>query len=164
MIGPVPFDTEAHSTASFDCGVEGLDRFLKERAAKNIVGGGSVTWVVLDNGQEVIAYYAAATGSALHGEVSGRVRRNQPQPIPALVLGRLAVDTRHQGKRLGAALLRHFLQKVIEISATVGVRLVVVHAKNDEARDFYLKYGFSPSPVDEFVLHLLVQDLRASLS
>lgn len=164
MIGPVPFDTEAHSTASFDCGVEELNRFLKERAARNIIGGGSVTWVVLDDSHEVVAYYAAATGSVLHGEVTGRVRRNQPQPIPALVLARLAVDTRHQGKRLGAALLRHFLQKVVEISASVGVRLVVVHAKNDEARDFYMKYGFSSSPIDEFVLHLLVQDLRSSLS
>jgi len=87
------------------------------------------------------------------------VRRNQPDEIPAILLARLAVDENHQGAGLGPALLKHFILKSIEVSAMVGVRLLLVHAMDEEARDFYLHFDFEPSPVDDLTLMLLLSDV-----
>ncbi len=164
MIGPEPFGPGRHRTEAFDCGDAALNDWLRRRASQNMSGGGSVTWVVTDDSHRVIGYYAAATGSVGHHSASGRARRNQPDPLPSIVLGRLAVDRQHQAAGLGAALLKHFLTVVLEVAGRVGVRIVLVHAKGREARGFYERYGFVPSSVDEFVLHLLVEDLRRSLT
>jgi GNAT superfamily N-acetyltransferase len=91
-----------------------------------------------------------------------RAARNQPDPLPAVLLGRLAVDTEHKGRDLAAALLKHFVLKSLEVAELTGVRLLLVHAKNETARQFYMKYGFEPSPVDDMTLIMLVKDLRAT--
>jgi GNAT superfamily N-acetyltransferase len=162
--GPVVFDPTHHDVSSFDSGEPALDNWLQTRAGKNAASGASRTWVAVDETDRVIAFYASATGAVLRAEVTSRVRRTQPEPIPTVVLARLAVDRRAQGAGLGAALLKHFLAKTLEVAEVVGVRLIVVHAKSETAVGFYSRYGFVASPVDDFVLHLLVQDLRSSLS
>lgn len=87
--------------------------------------------------------------------------RNQLDPLPAIVLGHLPVDTRHQGQGLAAALLKHFLLKVLEVADRTGVRLALVNAKDGAAADFYRRFGFEPSPIDDLTLMLLVKDIRA---
>jgi len=84
------------------------------------------------------------------------MRRNQPDILPAVLLSRLAVHRDYQGRGLAAALLKHFMLKAIEVSERVGVRVVLVHAKEDRVRGFYEKYGFIPSPVDPLTLFLLL--------
>jgi GNAT superfamily N-acetyltransferase len=82
--------------------------------------------------------------------------RRQPDEIPAILLGRMAVDSKHKGQGLGAALLKHFMLKAIEVANSVGVRVVLVHAKDDDARAFYKHYDFSESPMDPLTLMMLL--------
>lgn len=110
---------------------------------------------------QVVAYYASSTAVVLRSEATKRAARNQPDPLPALLLGRLAVDETWQGRGLGAALLKHFILKSLEVAELTGVRVLLVHAANPEAAAFYQRFGFEPSPVDELTLMLLVKDVLA---
>jgi GNAT superfamily N-acetyltransferase len=157
-VGPVLLGPD-HILAGFDCGKEALNDWLAQHALSNQQTGTSRTWVVTDETQRVVAFYASATAVVLRSEATSKARRNQPEQIPAVLLGRMAVDAKHKGKGLGAALLKHFLVKAIEVSQAVGVRLLLVHAKDDEARSFYEHYEFERSPIDGFTLMLLVQDI-----
>lgn len=143
-----------HDLRAFDCGEPSLDDWLKRRAAGNQSGGASRTFVLVDDCAGVLAYYALAAGAVSHELATGGVRRNMPDPIPVLVLGRLAVDRRVQGQRLGAALLRDAVQRAMNVAEHAGVRALLVHALNDGARQFYGRYGFEPSPVDPMTLML----------
>lgn len=158
--GPVPLDAD-HVLADFHCGDDALDVWLAARALRNQADGSSRTWVVLD-GRRVAAYYASSTAVLLRASAPGRVARNQPDPLPALLLGRLAVDAGYQGQGLGAALLKHFLLKSLEVAQLVGVRLLLVHAATPEAAAFYEHHGFERSPIDELTLLVLVTDLARS--
>ena len=155
--GPVPLDAD-HGLADFHCGDNALDAWLPTRGLRNQADGSSRTWVVLD-GRRVVAYYASSTAVLLRASAPGRVARNQPDPLPALLLGRLAVDVAYQGQSLGAALLKHFLLKSLEVAELVGVRLLLVHAATPEATAFYRHHGFQPSPIDDLTLLLLVKDV-----
>lgn len=157
-VGPVLLAHD-HSLAGFDCGKEALNSWLTQRALGNQSSAASRTWVVVDESEVVVAYYASATASLLRASATTKGRRNQPDEIPAVLLARLAVDLKHQGRGLGSALLKHFILKAKEVSQVVGVRLVLVHAKDPEARDFYLRYEFVPSPVDDLLLMLPIQDI-----
>ncbi|ATO65088.1 N-acetyltransferase [Mycobacterium avium subsp. hominissuis] len=147
----------------FDCGNDVLNEWLRTKALHNQREGGSRTWVVLD-GRRVVAFYASSTAVLMRSRATKRAARNQPDPLPAVLLGRLAVDANHQGRGLAAALLKHFILKSLEVAELTGVRLLLVHANNDTARRFYLRYGFEPSPVDDLTLMLLVKDVRPSPS
>ena len=149
-----------HNTDGFDCGDETLDAWLQRIAPRNQREGSSRTWVITD-GSRVVAYYASSAAVLARAEATGRVGRNQPDPLPAMLLGRLAVDREHQGCGLAAALLKHFLLKVLEVAAHTGVRVALVHAANETAADFYRHYGFEPSPVDDLTLMLLVKDIAS---
>jgi GNAT superfamily N-acetyltransferase len=100
----------------------------------------------------------------MRSRATKRAARNQPDPLPAVLLGRLAVDAEYQGRGLAAALLKHFVLKSLEVAELTGVRLLLVHAKNDSARRFYFRYGFEQSPVDDMTLMLLVKDVGPSSS
>ncbi len=147
-----------HDTDDFDCGDETLDNWLKHVAPRNQREGSSRTWVVTA-GARVVAYYASSAAVLARAEATGRAARNQPDPLPAMLLGRLAVDSEHRGRGLGAALLKHFLLKVLEVAAHTGVRVALVHAANDAAARFYRHYGFEPSPIDDLTLIVLVKDI-----
>lgn len=151
---------EAHAVDEFDCGEDHLNTWLRRRALRNQADGSSRIWVVAD-GPTVVGFYASSTAVLLRASATRRSARNQPDPLPALLLGRLAVDQKLQGRGLGAALLKHFLLKSIEIADITGVRILLVHAKDQSAAAFYQRYGFEPSPIDDLTLMLLVKDLRA---
>ena len=149
----------SHDVEGFDCGNEALNAWLQRRAARNQREGSSRTWVVTDR-TRVVGYYASATAVVARTEATGRAARNQPDPLPAMLLGRLAVDREHQGRGLATALLKHFLLKALEVADLTGLRLVLVHAKDRQAAGFYRHFGFEPSPIDDLTLMLLLKDIR----
>jgi GNAT superfamily N-acetyltransferase len=154
LFGPVVLAGE-HYVDDFQCGSEPLDAWIKTRARANQASGASRTWVVLE-GQVVVAYYASASAAVIREAAPKAMRRNQPEILPAVLLSRLAVHSDHQGRGIAAALLKHFMLKAFEVSERVGVRVVLVHAKEDGVRGFYEKYGFIQSPVDHLTLFLLL--------
>lgn len=159
FIGPELL-TEHHVLDGFDCRDENLNDWLAGKAHRNQIEGSSRTWVVTTDGR-VVAFYASSTAVVLRAEATKRAARNQPDPLPALLLGRLAVDGKLQGHGLGAALLKHFIVKSLEVAQITGVRVLLVHAKTAEVAAFYRRYGFEPSPIDDLTLMLLVKDITA---
>jgi GNAT superfamily N-acetyltransferase len=135
----------AHQVAGFDCGEAVLDDWLKRRALTNQASGASRTFVVADADGQVRGYHALAAGAVAHAFATNKVRRNMPDPVPVLVLGRLAVDRRAQGLHLGAALLRDAVERALVVSAQAGVRALLVHALHERAKQFYEHYGFQAS-------------------
>jgi GNAT superfamily N-acetyltransferase len=152
--------TATHDVTDFDCGDQALNDWLQQRAASNQREGSSRTWVVTDPTGRVVAYYASSTAALTRTEATKRAARNQPDPLPAMLLGRLAVDQQHQGRGLAAALLKHFLLKALEVAAITGLRIVLIHAKDPQAASFYHHYGFEPSPIDDLTLMLLTKDIQ----
>jgi GNAT superfamily N-acetyltransferase len=146
--------TQDHQVNSFSCGESALDEWLKRRALANNVSGASRTFVVDDDDLHVIGYYALAAGAVTHQESTRAIRQNMPDPVPVMVLARLAVDVRAQGIKLGAALLRDAVQRCQLVSQNAGVRAMLVHALNDQARQFYEYYGFRAAPSHPMTLML----------
>jgi GNAT superfamily N-acetyltransferase len=159
LVGPELLG-ENHVLDGFDCGDERLNDWLAGKARRNQVEGASRTWVVTAE-DRVVAFYASSTAVVLRAQATKRAARNQPDPLPALLLGRLAVDEKWQGHGLGAALLKHFILKSLEVAQITGVRVLLVHAKTAEVAAFYMRYGFEPSPIDDLTLMLLVKDITA---
>lgn len=151
-----------HVLDGFDSGVASLDDWLRRRARANQADGASRTYVTC-NGDVVIGYYALASGSIATHDAIGRFRRNMPDPIPVVVLGRLAVDRKYHGHRLGSALVRDAALRVLAAAGEIGVRGLVVHAISEEAKAFYLSLGFLQSPTHDMTLMIPIGDLRRSL-
>lgn len=143
-----------HDLSAFACGEASLDDWLKRRALANQLSGASRTFAVPDEKRFVVGYYALAAGAVAHEGATGGVRRNMPDPIPVLVLGRLAVAQRAQGLNLGAALLQDAVFRAMAVSENAGVRALLVHALNESARAFYKHHGFQESPLDPLTLML----------
>ncbi len=156
---PMPL-TEHHLTVGFSCGEDSLDQWLKQRSLKNQIQGASRTFVVCD-GARVVAYYVLASGAVTSQGATGRFRRNMPDPIPVVVLGRLAVDLTLHGKGFGRSLVRDAGLRVIQAASAIGIRGMVVHALTDEAKAFYEKVGFESSPIDAHFLMIALSDLAA---
>jgi GNAT superfamily N-acetyltransferase len=110
-----------------------------------------------------MAYYSLASSAVTTNDAPGRFRRNMPDPIPVVVLGRLAVDKSVHGKGVGRALVRDAGLRVIQVAETIGIRGMLVHALSEDVREFYLKVGFEPSPGDPMLLMITLADLEASL-
>jgi GNAT superfamily N-acetyltransferase len=144
----------AHRLDDFSCGETVLDEWLKRRALVNQLSGASRTFVVADPDQRVFGYYAMAAGAASHQAATSSVRRNMPDPVPVMVLARLAVDHRAQGLKLGGALLQDAVNRAVAVSQNAGVRALLVHALDDRAKEFYKHYGFQASPLDPMTLML----------
>ncbi len=159
---PVLLD-ETHQLDSFSCGVQPLDDWLKRRARGNAKSGASHTYVACE-GVSVVGYYALAAGAVDIVAAPGRVRRNMPDPIPIIVLGRLAIDVTQQGQGLGRALFRDAGLRVLQAANIIGVRAVLVDAISDEAKAFNLALGMVVSPLDPMTLMVTLADLRASLA
>ena len=159
FIAPQPLAV-VHRTDLFDCGEPSLDEWLRRRALANQSSGASRTFVVLDADRNVCADYSLAAGAVSHSGATGAVRRNMPDPIPVMVLARLAVDRRAQGMDLGGALLKDAVSRVVAISKEAGVRALLVHALNDRARQFYEHYGFQASPVHPMTLMLRLSMIK----
>ena len=140
-----------------------LDEWLKRRARANHAAGASRVFVVAEE-RRVIGYYALASGAIAGAGSVGRFRRNMPEPIPVVLLGRLAIDRARQGSGLGRALFRDCALRVAHAADTLGIRGIVVHAISDRARSFYLALGFDPSPTEPMTLMVTLADLRHLLA
>jgi GNAT superfamily N-acetyltransferase len=161
-IGAPEHLTPAHDLEAFDSGVPALDDWLKRRALANEEAGGSRTYVVSAGGR-VVGYNALATGAVAQEAATGRVRRNMPDPVPVMVLARLAVDRACQERGLGAGLLRDAILRILQAAQFGGIRAILVHAISEEAKRFYERHGFVESPVDPMTLMITVADAKRAL-
>ena len=151
-----------HDLADFDSGEPSLDDWLKRRAAKNQANGSSRTYVVCE-GETVIGYYCLAAGAIGHAEAPSTVKRNRPDPVPVLILGRLAIHKDHHQKGIGTALLNDAIRRAIQAASIAGVTALLVHAISEQARRFYLSRGFIESPVKPMTLCLLLATVEQAL-
>lgn len=142
-------------TQEFDCGVSVLNDWLKKRAQVNHLSGASRTYVATV-GKRIVAYYCLSAGSIQHAAAPGKIRRNMPEPVPVVVMGRLAVDARFQKRGVGPLLLLHAGEQTKELAKGVGIRALLVHVKDEAAAHFYKRFGFIESPVDRLTLMTLV--------
>ena len=149
-------------TSQFSCGDETLDRWLRRYALMNHVGGGARTYVTTQ-GSQVVGYYALAATSVQRADATPRAARRTPQPVPAVLLGRLAVDQKEHGHGFGSHLLRDAIIRTLSAAEIVGVRVLLVHAASEDVRRFCLCFDFEPSPTDPLHLMLLLKDARASM-
>ena len=146
--------TADHQLNTFKCGETSLDEWLKRRALLNQASGASRTFVVVDDNHTVMGYYALAAGAVHHQDATRSIRQNMPDPLPVMVLARLAVDLRAQGMQLGAGLLRDAVERSLAVAQNAGVRALLVHALHERAKQFYLYFGFQASPVHPLTLML----------
>lgn len=153
--------TEQHDVSRFDSGIPELNVWLQRRALANETSGASRTYVVSGEGR-VVGYYALATGAVAQHAI-GKVRRNMPEPIPVMVLGRLAVDRAYQGRGLGSALLRDALMRTFNAASIVGIRAVLLHAVSEDAKRFYERAGFTSSSVDPMTMMITLADVERAL-
>ena len=163
--GAVQKLSTSHDTGTFDCGKEALGRFLKRYALINQKANSAQTYVVCRGGSDAVAgYYSLTVGGVEHVEAPKRITQGLARhPVPVMLLARLAVDRSEQGYGLGKALLRDALLRTAQAADIAGIRALIVHAKDEEARAFYERFDFEPSPTDPFHLFLLMKDLKALL-
>jgi GNAT superfamily N-acetyltransferase len=151
-----------HDLSQFQCGEPVLDDWLKKRALQNEGSGASRTYVVCV-GKRVVAYYALAVGAVAHVDAPGRVRRNMPDPVPVMVIGRLAIDQSIQGQGVGPALLRDAILRTLQAGEIAGIRAMLVHAISERAKRFYEKWGLVSSPVEPLTLMITVAEARRAV-
>lgn len=149
-----------HSIEGFDCGREELNRYLKRYAWQNQQAGAAQTYLGLA-GDVVVGYHTLAVGEVSREEAPERVAKGLARhPIPIMLLARLAVDHSWQGQGVGKALLKDAMQRTLRAADIAGIRAFAVHAKDEEARAFYQKFDFLPSPTDPMHLFVLLKDVR----
>lgn len=174
MIADSPGDSEGslssveklakhHDASAFDCGKPPLDDWLKRFALTNQQNDSARTYVI-HRGGRVAGYYSLSAGAVRPEESPARVAKGLAKhPIGVILLARLAVDRREHGTGLGKKLLADALTRALAAADAIGARAVLVHALDDDAKAFYEKFGFEPSPLDTRQLMLLMKDLRATL-
>lgn len=156
---PIPIDPK-YEIIDFDCESEPLNLYLKRYAWQNHQSGSSRTYVSLRD-QKIVGYYTLSYGSVSPENTPKRVTKGLGRyPVPVMVLGRLAVDKTEKGQGLGKGLLKDALLRTLQASEIAGLRAILVHAKDEGAKQFYLKFGFEASPVEQFDLFLLLKDLK----
>jgi len=149
--------------ADFDCGELSLNEWLKKRAFRNHLTGASRCFV-LCAGKAVIGYYSLSAGAISHEAAPKAMRRNMPNPLPILLLGRLAVDTRYHKQGIGQGLLRDAMLRAVNVSGDAGVFALLVHAISDQAKQFYLSRGFVESPLQPMTLLMTIETIRSILA
>jgi len=150
IVAPEPLGA-SHDLIGFDCGEPSLNQWLAGRADKNEKTGASRTYVLTDD-QRVIGYFSLANGHVSRAIAPGAISRNMPDPIPVIIMGRLAVHINYQRKGLGSDLLRDAFLRARKASEISAARALLIHALNDKAKRFYLHHGFFKSPVDPLTL------------
>lgn len=163
VVGPQLLRSD-HVVAQFDCGVPALNDYLVRQALYDQRSEKTRTYVIVERGS-VIGYFSLAAASIEQADATTRLAMGQgAQAIPAILLGRLAVDRSAQGRGLGEALLVEAVTRAASAADTIGARAVLVHAASAEAGAFYTKYGFEPSPTNALHLIMLMKDIRKSLN
>lgn len=155
----------SHDVAAFDCGHPALNQFLQRFALVNQKANSAQTYVSCERGTDSVAgFYSLAVGSVEPSAATGRLAKGLARhPVPVMILARLAVDLRYQGAGLGRALLKDALLRTAQAADIAGIRAILVHAKDEAARNWYRQWGFEPSPTDSYHLFLLIKDLLAML-
>ena len=161
ITAPEKLDAD-HDLADFDSGEHTLDDWLRRRALANEESRSSRTYVVC-SGKRVVGYYALTVGAVTHVGAPGRVKRNMPDPVPVMVLGRLAVDKGFQGRGIGSGLLRDAILRTVQAAEIAGIRAILVHAISEAAKRFYRGYGFIASPIDPMTVMITVADAVKTL-
>jgi GNAT superfamily N-acetyltransferase len=158
--------TKSHALEGFDCGSPALNDWLKRHALTSQAAGTARVFVTMEDGNEVVGYYALAAAQVEPDLATERLAKGQPKhrPIPVVLLARLAVDLDHQGRGVGTSLLQDAMLRAHQAAEQIGLRAMLVHAKDDHARRWYEQYGFEPSPTDPLHLILLLKDLRALIA
>jgi len=151
-----------HDLADFDSGELALDDWLRRRALANEERGSSRTYVVCV-GKRVVGYYSLAVGAVAHVGAPRRVKRNMPDPVPVMVLGRLAVDQDFQGRGIGSGLLRDAVLRTMQAAEIAGIRAILVHALSDAAKHFHQRHGFIASPIDSMTVMITVAEAVKTL-
>jgi len=151
-----------HDVSKFDCAEPVLNDWLRRRALQNQQSSASSTYVMLDK-MRVAGYYSLAAGSVARETAPGRIRRNVPDPVPVVVLGRLAIDQNYQGQGLGRALLRDAILRILQAADIIGVRAILVHALSEEAKRFYEACGFTASPINPLTLMITLPEAIGAL-
>jgi len=159
---PVPIE-RTHKLDAFDCGKPALDEWLRAHALDN-EGKASRTYVIATDAGDVAAFYSLATGSVIRTEVPRKYRHGLPNPVPVMILGRLAVSRDHAGKGLGPAMLFEALQRTVEVAEIAGVFALIVHAIDDDAVSFYARYGFQLFPPETRTLLMPIETARAAVA
>ncbi len=168
---------QRHRVEDFSCGVSSLDEWLRRHALQSHRSGGSRVFVTTErhhateaghppkDDREIAGYYALAAGAVMPRDAPARVVRGlgSNQAVPVILLGRLAVDRRCQGRRLGRSLLQDAMARVLRAAELIGVRALLVHAVDERARAWYGQFGFAPSPTHPLHPTLLMKDLRATV-
>jgi GNAT superfamily N-acetyltransferase len=155
-----------HRLDQFECGEPALEEWLKRHArAAQASDSARVFVTTLEDAETVVGYYALAAAQAAPEEATARALKGQPRArtVPAILLARLAVDREHQGAGLGRSLLQDVLLRCVEAADAIGARILLVHAKHEEAKAWYLQYSFEESPTDPLHLMMLMKDVRAFL-
>src|SRR3990172_779309 len=153
-----------HHVDLFDCGQEALNRFLVRYAFQNQKAEASQTYVAL-MGDEVVGFYTLVVARVEYDDAPQRLGKGLARHlIPLMLLARLAVATSWQGKGLGSGLLKDAMLRTLQAADIAGIRAMAVHAKDDDARAFYERFGFTPSPTDPHHLFLLLKDIRTLLA
>jgi GNAT superfamily N-acetyltransferase len=162
-LSPPATISAGHVLDDFKCGETSLDDWLKKRALKNQVSDASRCFVLCE-GSAVIGYYSLSAGAISHEATPKAMRRNMPNPLPVLLLGRLAIDRRYQNQGLGRALLRDAMLRAVHIASDAGVFAILVHALSEQAKRFYLSRGFVESPLHPMTLMMTLETVRSVLA
>ena len=161
-INPPEKLSSEHDLLDFRCGEPTLDDWLRRRALQNEESGASRRYVACIE-KRVIGYYALAVGAVAHAQAPGRIRRNMTDPVPVMVIGRLAVDQAAQGQAIGPALLRDAVLRTVQAAEIAGIRAILVHAISEHAKRFYEKWGFIASLVEPMTLMITVAEARKAM-
>lgn len=155
-----------HKKDAFDCHNDSLNFFLKDYALQNNKNNSSRTYVsVCTNKDLIAAYYSLSFGSISHEEATDKVKKRMPKyPIPVMILARLAVDINYQNFGLGKSLLQDALLRTMQASNIAGLKAIIAHAKDQKAKNFYLKYGFEESTLDKYHLMLPIKDIELAIN
>jgi GNAT superfamily N-acetyltransferase len=162
QIGPPEKLSAAHDVSQFESGEPALDDWLRRRALANEVSGASRTYVVRIESR-VVGYYTLCAGAIAHTHAPGRIRRNMPDPVPVMILGRLAVDQACHGHGIGSGLLRDAVLRTLQAAEVAGIRAILVHSISDAAKRFYEKHGFAASPVDPMTVMITTAEAARML-
>jgi GNAT superfamily N-acetyltransferase len=150
-----------HQVAVFDCGAPALNEFLALHAMANHQSGSAKTFVATADSQIVAGYYSLAASQVLYADAPARLQKGVARhPIPVVLLARLAVDRAWQGQGVGPGLLKDAILRVLSAAEGIGIRALLVHAKDDKAKAFYVRYDFDPLPGYPLHLVLLLKDAR----
>jgi GNAT superfamily N-acetyltransferase len=155
---------DSHLLESFDCGVPELNRFLIKHALHNQRANSASTYIVCE-GNTAIGFYSLAVGSVIHAQAPVRVIKGLAKyPVPVMILARLAVDKAYHGRGVGSGLLKDALLRTLLASDIAGIRALIVHAKDDNAKQWYQRFDFDPSPTDPLHLYLLLKDINRAVN